>query len=110
MGDGSVFVLLVDDDAALAAAAARSFESVGMRTVVALDTTPDANFLAFVTDLKRESHSCKLVRMLKNWKPGVPIVVMTAHPELLKDDISTMACKPLEIAKLCGAIRVRQVH
>ena len=59
MGDGSVFVLLVDDDAALAAAAARSFESVGMRTVVALDTTPDANFFAdhsvdvFVTDLKR---------------------------------------------------------
>ena len=37
---GAVFVLLVDDDAAFADAAARSFESVGMRTVVALGAMP----------------------------------------------------------------------
>ena len=37
---GAVFVLLVDDDAAFADAAARSFESVGMRTVVALGSMP----------------------------------------------------------------------
>src|SRR5271163_2096900 len=37
---GSVFVLFVDGDAAFADAAARSFESVGMRTVVALGSMP----------------------------------------------------------------------
>jgi ActR/RegA family two-component response regulator len=35
---GSVFVLFVDDDAAFADAAARSFESVGTPTVVAFGT------------------------------------------------------------------------
>ena len=33
---GSIFILFVDDDAAFAHAAARSFESVGMRAVLAL--------------------------------------------------------------------------
>jgi len=37
---GANFVLLVDDDAAFADAAARSFESVGMRTLVALGSMP----------------------------------------------------------------------
>jgi hypothetical protein len=55
---GSIFVLLVDDDAAFAEAAARSFESVGMRTVVALGSTAtldafDSNAIdVVVTDIK----------------------------------------------------------
>ena len=54
---GSIFVLLVDDDAAFADAAARSFESVGMRAVVALgpngalDVFDDAIDVV-VTDIK----------------------------------------------------------
>jgi DNA-binding NtrC family response regulator len=118
MNGGSVFVLLVDNDAEFAAAAARSFESVGMRALVALDAPPYAHSLAdnsidvFVTDIKRESHGHKLVWMLKKWKPGVPIIVMTAHPELFTDgtSLSAMPGQPLEIAKLCRAIRVHQVH
>jgi len=118
MNSGSVFVLLVDNDAEFAAAAARSFESVGMRALVALDAPPYAHSLAdnsidvFVTDIKRESHGHKLVWMLKKWKPGVPIIVMTAHPELVTDgtSLSAMPGQPLEIAKLCRAIRVHQVH
>jgi DNA-binding NtrC family response regulator len=118
MNGGSVFVLLVDNDAEFAAAAARSFESVGMRALVAVDAPPYAHSLAdnsidvFVTDIKRESHGHKLVWMLKKWKPGVPIIVMTAHPELVTDgtSLSAMPGQPLEIAKLCRAIRVHQVH
>jgi len=118
MNGESVFVLLVDNDAEFAAAAARSFESVGMRALVALDCSPYAYSLAdnsidvFVTDMKRESHGHKLVWMLKKWKPGVPIIVMTAHPELVTDrtSLSAMPGQPLEIAKLCRAIRVHQVH
>jgi len=118
MNGGSIFVLLVDNDAEFAAAAARSFESVGMRALVALDSSPYAHSLAdnsidvFVTDIKRESHGHKLVWMLKKWKPGVPIIVMTAHPELVTDgtSLSAMPGQPLEIAKLCRAIRVHQVH
>jgi ActR/RegA family two-component response regulator len=47
---GAVFVLLVDDDAAFANAAARSFESVGMRTVVALGS------MAALDVFKKKNH------------------------------------------------------
>jgi DNA-binding NtrC family response regulator len=116
---GAVFVLLVDDDAAFANAAARSFESVGMRTVVALDSM--AAFDVFkgdeidvvVTDVKRAYESSALARMIGNKRPQVPVILMSAHPELLTQDTtspSTVSCKPLEIAELCRAIRVRQTQ
>jgi DNA-binding NtrC family response regulator len=117
---GSIFVLLVDDDAAFADAAARSFESVGMRTVVALDPTAALGVLdsddaidVFVTDIKLpegESHGLTLARMIKNKRPRVPVILMTAHPELLKEEVAlpgAMLCEPLEIAEICRAIRVR---
>jgi DNA-binding NtrC family response regulator len=119
---GSFFILFVDDDAAFADAAARSFESVGMRAVLALG--PMAAFDAFdgdeidvvVTDIKlraREPQSSALARMIRNRRPQVPIILMSAHPELLGKDVispGTVLCKPLEIAHLCRAIRVRQTQ
>jgi CheY-like chemotaxis protein len=119
MVGGSIFVLLVDDDAAFADAAARSFESVGMRTVVALDSTAaldafDSNAIdVVVTDIKQpagEPCGTALVRMIRNKKPQVPFILMTAHPELLTKEIAVPGakpCEPLEIAELCRAIRVR---
>jgi DNA-binding response OmpR family regulator len=116
---GSIFVLLVDDDAAFADAAARSFESVGMRTVVALGSMAaidgfDSNAIdVVVTDInlpEGEPHGLALARMIKNKKPHVPIILMTAHPELLKQEVAlpgAALCKPLEIAELCRAIKVR---
>ena len=118
---GSIFVLFVDDDAAFANAAARSFESVGMRTVVALGSTAALDALdsseidVLVTDIKLpagETHGLTL-SMLQNKKPRVPIILMTAHPELLKSEVNVLGavmCKPLEIAELCRSIRVRQVQ
>jgi two-component system OmpR family response regulator len=116
---GSIFILAVDDDAAFADAAARSFESVGMRTVVALGSTAaidgfDSNAIdVVVTDIKlpeEEPRGSVLARMIKNKKPHVPIILMTAHPELLKQGVAlpdAALCKPLEIAELCRAIKVR---
>jgi DNA-binding response OmpR family regulator len=119
---GSIFILLVDDDAAFADAAARSFESVGMRTVVALGSMAgihvlDSNAIdVLVTDIKLpagEPHGFALARMIKNKRSNVPIILMTAHPELLKKGgglPGAALCQPLEIAELCRAIRVRQTQ
>jgi two-component system, cell cycle sensor histidine kinase and response regulator CckA len=116
---GSIFILVVDDDAAFADAAARSFESVGMRTVVAMGSTAaidgfDRSAIdVVVTDIKLpegEPRGSVLARMIKNKRPHVPIILMTAHPELLKKDVpppGATLCKPLEIAELCRAIKVR---
>jgi DNA-binding NtrC family response regulator len=115
---GSIFVLLVDDDAAFADAAARSFESVGMRTIVALGSMAtldafDSNAIdVVVTDIKLlagKAHSMALAQMIKNKAPRTPIILMTAHPELLEREAAPGAeqCKPFEIAELCRAIRVR---
>ena len=112
---GSVFVLFVDDnDAAFADAAARSFESVGMRTVVALgsmaalDVFESHEIDVVVTDVKLpagEPHRSALVRMISNRRPQVPIILMSAHPEVLDVASPSVArCKPLEIAELCRAI------
>jgi DNA-binding NtrC family response regulator len=119
---GSVFVLFVDDDDAFADAAARSFESVGMRTVVALgsiaalDVFESDEVDVVVTDVKLptgEPHRSALVRMISNRKPQVPVILMSAHPELLKKERllpDAGLCEPLEIAELCRAIRVRQAQ
>jgi DNA-binding NtrC family response regulator len=118
---GSVFVLFVDDDAAFADAAARSFESAGMRTVVAFGTMPALDVFGsdqidvVVTDVKltaSEPHRSALVRMIRNRRPQVPVILMSAYPELLENAVSpdAMLCKPVEIAELCRAIRVRQTQ
>jgi DNA-binding response OmpR family regulator len=115
---GSIFILVVDDDAAFADAAARSFESVGMRTVVALGSTAaidgfDSSAIdVVITDIKLpgEPRGSVLARMIKNKRPHVPIILMTAHPELLKQEVAlpgAALCKPLEITELCRAIKVR---
>jgi DNA-binding response OmpR family regulator len=59
---------------------------------------------------KGEPRGSVLARMIKNQKPHVPIILMTAHPELVKQEVAlpgAALCKPLEIAQLCRAIKVR---
>jgi hypothetical protein len=51
--------------------------------------------------------------MIKNKGPRAPVILMTAHPELLKNEVAMPGgplCKPLEIAELCRAIRVCQTQ
>ena len=111
---GSIFVLLVDDDAAFADAAARSFESVGMRAVVALgpsgalDVFDDAIDVV-VTDIKLpagEPYGFALTHMIRNKRPGAAMILMTAHPDLFQNEIGRPGgMLPLEIAELCRSIR-----
>ncbi len=57
-----------------------------------------------------ESHGWALARMIKNKRHRAPIILMTAHPELLKNEIAVhgaVLCMPLKIAEFCRAIRVR---
>ena len=119
---GSIFVLFVDNDAAFANAAARSFESVGMRTVLALGSAAALEAFAsneidvVVTDFKLsggEAQGLALSRLMSDKRPRAPVILMTVHPELLKKDLAlpdAALCEPLEIAKLCRAIRVRQTQ
>jgi DNA-binding response OmpR family regulator len=114
---GSIFVLMVDDDAAFADAAARSFESVGMRAVVALgpsgalDVFDDAIDVV-VTDIKLpagEPYGFALTHMIRNKRPGASMILMTAHRELLKREVGPPGgklYKPLEIAEFCRSIRL----
>jgi DNA-binding NtrC family response regulator len=115
MRGGSIFVLTVDDDAAFARAAARSFESVGMRTFLALD--PGAAFDGseaidvIVTDRAGEPRSLALAQMIKNRGPRGPIILMTAQPDTFRRPHSEQdPLQPLEIAELCRMIKVRQAH
>jgi CheY-like chemotaxis protein len=44
-----------------------------------------------VTDInlpEGEPHGLALARMIKNKKPHVPIILMTAHPELLNKEVA----------------------
>jgi CheY-like chemotaxis protein len=92
--DGSIFVLFVDDDAAFADAAARSFESVGMRTVVALGSMPALDVLdghdidVVVTDVKLqagEPHGSALARMIRKRRPQVPIIQRASRASQERD-------------------------
>ena len=88
---GSVFVLFVDDDAAFADAAARSFESVGMRTVVALGSMPALDVFdnhdidVVVTDVKLpagEHQGSALARMIRNRRPSQRYLKFSASSHL----------------------------
>jgi DNA-binding NtrC family response regulator len=115
MRGGSIFVLTVDDDAAFARAAARSFESVGMRTYLALD--PGVPFDGsdaidvIVTDRAGEPRSLALAQLIKKQGPRGPIILMTAQPDAFQRPVSDEGpLQPLEIAELCRMIKVRQAH
>jgi CheY-like chemotaxis protein len=115
----SVFVLLVDNDAAFADAAARSLETVGMRTVVAMGSAAaldafESNVIdVVVTDIKLpegDTGGSALARMIGHKKPHVPMILMTARPELLVGQVAlpgAVVCTPFELAELCCKIKAR---
>jgi DNA-binding NtrC family response regulator len=119
---GSVFVLFVDDDVAFADEAARSLETVGMRTVVALGSLAalddfDANAIdVIVTDIKLpagENHGLALARMINKRRPRVPVILMTTYAKLPEGEVALPGgalCNPLELAELCREIATRQAH
>jgi len=119
---GSIFILIVDDDIAFAEAAARTFESVGMRTLLVLGWMSGTGIFdwnavdVIITDIDlatREPRASALARMLSTKRPQTSIILLTAHPEVLKEDVETSSAGPsnaFEIAELCRAIRVRHAQ
>jgi CheY-like chemotaxis protein len=117
---GPVFVLFVDGDVAFADEAARSLETVGMRTVVALGSLAaldafDANAIdVVVTDIKLpagENHGLALARMINKRRPRVPVILMTTYPPEGEVALpSGVLCNPLELAELCRDIAARQAQ
>jgi DNA-binding response OmpR family regulator len=119
---GSIFVLLVDDDAAFVDAAARCLEAVGIRTVVALGSIADFDAFdggtidAVVIDVKLlagDTHVRPLARMIRNNGVRLPIILMTTYPEPLEGKVGlpgSATCNPMELAELCRDIRARLVQ
>lgn len=119
---GSIFVLFVHDDAAFADEAARSLETVGMRTVVALSSLAgldafDATAIdAVVTDMKLaagDDNALTLARMIRNKRPRAPIILITTYPERLHGEVAppgVVLRNPLELAELCRKIRAHQTQ
>jgi hypothetical protein len=115
MRGGSIFVLTVDDDAAFARAAARSFESVGMRTFLALDPAVPFDgseaIDVIVTNRAGEPRSLALAELIKKRAPRGPIILMSAQPDTFRrPQAEQEPWQPLEIAELCRMIKVRQTH
>ncbi len=112
-----VSVLFVDDDPIFAYAAARSLEHTGFKTTVALGAMEALEacgkhmFDVVVTDIKLlagEPHGLALARMIKYQSPMVPVILVTAYPELLEGEVQLpgpVLQKPVDLAHLEREIR-----
>lgn len=105
-------VLIVEDDEAFAYAAARYLESKGYNSVVALGS------LAAFRELDRQSvdvviadvilgnnepHGVSLGRMIRNRDQRMPVVLITAYPDMLEREKplpGPVLAKPVDLAKL----------
>ncbi len=116
-----VCVLIVDDDAVFAYAAARYLDAHGIKTFVefssmaALQTFAREPVQVVVSDLmlgKGEPHGLALVRMIRHSNPGFPVILMTAYPEALDGEAlpGRVFRKPVELLDLFDEINacVRQ--
>jgi CheY-like chemotaxis protein len=54
-----------------------------------------------------EPHGLALARMIRHQQPSMPIILMTAYPELLEGEAlpSPVMTKPVDPSDLCEAIR-----
>jgi CheY-like chemotaxis protein len=105
-------ILIVEDDAAFAYAAARHLLHEGYETIVAASSMAALNELdahkidIVVTDVRLldgEPHGLSLARMVASRRPRIPVIIVTAYPEILADEPALpgpVLHKPLEIAEL----------
>jgi CheY-like chemotaxis protein len=117
MNNAKPSVLIVEDDAAFAYAASRFLNEAGYETIVCRSSMAAFNELqnkrvdAVVADiklLKGEPHGLAFARIVKDKSPEIPVVLITAYPELLKDEPSLpgpMLQKPVELVELVKTLR-----
>jgi two-component system cell cycle sensor histidine kinase/response regulator CckA len=110
-------ILIVEDDAAFAYAAQRHLEGQGYKvisaggSIEALEIFEKQAIDLIITDivlLKGEPHGLSLARTIRNKRPKIPVILVTAYPELLKDEPGLPGLvfnKPVELATLHSAVR-----
>jgi DNA-binding NtrC family response regulator len=110
-------ILIVEDDSAFAYAASRYLKDAGYDAVVcggsmaAFKKMEESQINGVIVDvrlLKGEPHGLALARMIHDKDPAIPILLVTAYPELLKGEPSLPGPvfeKPVELASLAGALR-----
>jgi CheY-like chemotaxis protein len=109
-------LLVVDDDGAFAYAVRRYFEGNGFRVITAsgssqaLDIMAKSDFHAVITDVKLstgEPDGVELASRIRGKHPNIPLMLVTAYPELLKGRPvpgDKIFLKPVEISQLCRAV------
>ena len=109
-------VLIVEDDPIFAYTASRYFGSLGYMTVVA-----SGSFMAFreldrrpvnavITDVRLnrgEPHGIALGRMIRNRDPDMPVLLVTAYPDVVEREKPLPGIvfpKPVELRQLANAL------
>ena len=110
-------VLVVDDDEAFAYAASRYLQEIGYSAVIALGSVaafrelerrPIDIMIADVALGRGEPHGIALGRMARNANPDMPVVLITAYPELLEREKPLPGpsfVKPVELRLLASAVK-----
>jgi DNA-binding response OmpR family regulator len=110
-------ILLVEDDEATRVAYARLLEAHGYK-VAAFDSVGGALDLSkagyghlLLTDIKLrpgEPHGVTLARMIRLSRPGLPIILMTAYPELqdlIDPGLRPILTKPVDPGTMLAAVK-----
>src|SRR5262245_47501002 len=110
-------VLFVDDDPVFSYAVKRDLERYHFR-VISVDSSIEALkqfdeekidvLIADVRLLEAEPHGLELARNLRQKRPKLPVILVTAYPELLEGETALPGLvlqKPFELATLRDAIR-----
>ena len=110
-------VLFVEDDPVFSYAVKRHLERSDFR-VICVQSSMDAlkqfdkeHIDVLITDirlLEGEPRGLALARTLRQKRPKLPVILVTAYPELLEGESplpGLVLCKPFELATLRDAIR-----
>jgi two-component system response regulator HydG len=110
-------ILIVEDDVAFGYALKRHLEAhdydvvAASSSVEALKEFEQQTVDVVITDirlLKGEPHGLSLARMIRQKKPRIPVILMTAYPDLLQGESSLPGLvfhKPVELATLRNAVK-----
>jgi DNA-binding NtrC family response regulator len=114
---GSSEIILVEDDDATRAAYSRLLEVHGYHVAAfgsiggALDLAKTGYGNLLLTDVKLrtgEPHGVTLALMIRLSRPDLPIILMTAYPELrtlIDQDLGPLLAKPIDPETMLAAIR-----
>src|SRR5262245_6641063 len=110
-------LLIVEDDTAFAYALTRHLESYNYRVITVpsslealkeFDRQPVDLVITHIHLLKGEPHVLSLARTIPNAKPRIPVILVTAYPELLEAETALPGLvfhKPVELATLRNAVK-----